>query len=99
MESEDYFGPLASADEIVQHLKSLADPNYVPPTESVVELDESNFDEFIKRDLVLVEFYAPWCGHCKSLAPKYEEAAERLLRHDPPIPLGKVRLPHERRKQ
>ncbi|XP_055689343.1 protein disulfide-isomerase A3 [Lutzomyia longipalpis] len=39
-----------------------------------------NFDELVtkvEKD-VLVEFYAPWCGHCKKLAPIYDELGEKL---------------------
>lgn len=46
----------------------------------VIVLEDSNFDEtvFKSKDIWLVEFYAPWCGHCKALEPEWNEAAAAL---------------------
>jgi protein disulfide isomerase family A protein 3 len=57
----------------------------------VLDLSAGDFKSSVgQHDTVLVEFFAPWCGHCKRLAPEYETAATKLKDNDPPVPLAKV---------
>ncbi|KAJ0986502.1 hypothetical protein J5N97_004858 [Dioscorea zingiberensis] len=57
-------------------------------TSASVELTSSNFDQLVikSNELWIVEFFAPWCGHCKKLAPEWKKASNNLK--------GKVKLGH-----
>jgi len=56
-----------------------------------ISLTDSNFEKEMKKyDLALVKFYAPWCGHCKRMAPEFEKAAVKLANNDPPVQLVNV---------
>ncbi|KAM6906014.1 protein disulfide-isomerase A6 isoform 2-T2 [Lycodopsis pacificus] len=58
--------------------------------EDVVELTDDNFDKMVLGgdEVWLVEFFAPWCGHCKSLEPEWAAAASAVKEQTK----GKVRL-------
>lgn len=57
----------------------------------VIDLDESNFEAALGAiDFLFVDFYAPWCGHCKRLAPELDEAAPVLAGLSEPIVVAKV---------
>ncbi|NXP02300.1 PDIA2 isomerase, partial [Thinocorus orbignyianus] len=59
--------------------------------DGVLVLHEHNFDRALsEHQLLLVEFYAPWCRHCQRLAPAFAQAAAALRDESSPARLGKV---------
>jgi protein disulfide-isomerase A6 len=46
----------------------------------VVVLNNDNFNKVVmtSKDIWMIEFYAPWCGHCKALEPEWKKAARKL---------------------
>ncbi|KOC68190.1 Protein disulfide-isomerase A3 [Habropoda laboriosa] len=70
------------ADSLEAYLKSEAIPE--DNTGNVKVAVARNFDDIVTNNGkdTLIEFYAPWCGHCKKLAPVYDELGDKLADED-----------------
>jgi len=63
---------------------------------ATVKLTKDNFDEIIQNnDMVIIDFWAPWCGPCKNFGPIFEEISEKSEEY-PNIVFAKVNTEEER---
>lgn len=84
---------LASFKDFINTMTNSEGKEATPAAEevksSVAHINKDNFDAEIKEGVTFVKFFAPWCGHCKRLAPTWEELSGKFADIDG-VKIGKV---------
>jgi protein disulfide-isomerase A6 len=92
VKSPEAYNGARTADGIVEFLngKTGARGRVKKASSPVVVLDKNNWDKVVDGSKhVLAEFYAPWCGHCKTLAPKYDDLG-RIFQTEGDVVIAKI---------
>jgi len=79
------------ANKLESYVKSEPVPENQPAGEPVVVVGKNFADVVLDSSKdVLLEAYAPWCGHCKTLEPKYKELAQKMQKYSDSVTIAKV---------
>lgn len=74
----------------IYNYQKIKNAKEIPPSNKIRHLTNKNFKTVIRSGgLVLVDFWAPWCGPCKVIAPTLNEIAEEYSDH---VTIGKVNV-------
>lgn len=54
----------------------------------IIEITKENYEEILKKEKVVLDFWAPWCGPCRAIAPNLEEVVSK----NDTVIIGKVNV-------
>ncbi|CAN7988628.1 unnamed protein product [Ixodes hexagonus] len=66
------------SDDTGEDLRELPQETQQEAPPPVMELSASNFEGVVAQGVTFVKFFAPWCGHCKRLAPTWDDLARKF---------------------
>jgi thioredoxin 1 len=64
----------------------------------MLEIRDTEFDEFVKEGVVLVDLWAPWCGPCRVLGPIVDSLSNEMIAENSSVKIAKMNVDESRDK-